>query len=485
MRFTGSGLTARGLMRATNEDGLGLFLDDGAVVVCDGMGGNAAGSYVPQVVVGGFRALVRGWNRTVAEGDDATACVQITAGVDALNGALRASMAALGPVGTGAGGVAGLLWLRGDRVVWAHVGDTRLYHLRAGKLTQVWTEHSLLRAYGQGAPLSPEIQQQLETYARVVTQAFGPSSTLQPDVGVLSVVPGDGLLLVSDGIWRMLDDTQLAALITANPTPDDAVAALFDALHGTAWDDNATAVVLRATAGDAPPSPTPPAPTPQPPQRTRGRWLRPARSRHDEATAIASTSTVPGEVWERLCVQGLLPLDWVDHPGRRFCNVWMPGQALRATPSDALAAALGADGEVVVQVDQWARALRQRLRPWGFAGRDVVVWSTLSASSPTQSPYDTLSSWLSAMVDGADIADIDRTTRNGVHRAGWGPWVNLVLAGAQDWDRGDRPVPRWNRAVPGHPYADLPSPWETLWEIAARGYVVREVAREGIVLGVP
>src|SRR5262245_16067443 len=107
MRFSASGLSACGPTRAVNEDGVGVFVDDGVLVVCDGMGGSSAGTCVAPVLVSGFRAALRG---RAAPGSDA-AVGALRGVVTEVNGHLVASLRALGPWGTGAGGAAGVVWL--------------------------------------------------------------------------------------------------------------------------------------------------------------------------------------------------------------------------------------------------------------------------------------------------------------------------------------------------------------------------------------
>jgi len=478
VRFSVAGLAARGHVRHNNEDGVGCFPDDGLAVVCDGMGGASSGSFVPPVVVAALRDVLRGRGA----GEDAPDVLRVAA-LEA-DARLRASLAALGMRGVGAGGAAGAVWLRGDRLAWAHAGDTRLYLLRGGAVRRVWAEHTLASdpAFADAIPLARRAELEAQ-FRNVITRAFGTSESLNPDAGALTAAAGDVLLLASDGLWRELDDARIASILRDASTPDAAVAALFDALAATPWQDNASAVVACVFDGD----PAPPPPAVHPARAwARGRWFEPARPRLDEAAAVVADSASADEAWERLTVRGLVPARWHGDPSRGYAASADEALPLTARPPAALAMALGAAAPgVLEEVDALAREARRRLRPWGFAGRDRVVFTPLPEAPQRVLDGGELATWAEQHARDDDVA---RASAELYLPPRWERWrrpLARAVAGASAWARGDVPVPAWSRAAAAHPYADLPSPWEPLWEAAARGYFVLEVAREGVVVGVP
>jgi len=464
-----------GPTRGVNEDSVGVFVDDGVVVVCDGMGGSCAGTFVPPVLVSGFRAALRG--PVGAGADDAAAALR--GAVAEVNGRLLASLREVGPMGNGAGAAAGVVWLRGGDAVWAHAGDTRLYLLRGGRLARVWTEHTLAREAALVPTLSAAERDALAAqYPNVITRAFGFGETLDPDVGALPLREGDALLLVTDGVCRELPDAAIEAIMNLPGRPGDAVAALFGALAATPWRDNASAVVVRVLPGAA--APRPPAVNASR-DWARGRWFAPERPRLDEASAVVADSAGEDEAWERLGARGMLPPGWHDDAGRRFTA---SPEGRDGATRGSLAARLGAAPEgALARVEALAKEARRRLRPWGFAGAERVIWTSLPEVPPPENSGE-LAIW------GGTHTREEEASRASLALAVAAPWerwrrpLGRVVSGAALWASG-AVVPGWNRAVTGHPYADLPSPWEPLWEVAARGYLVVEVAREGVVVGAP
>lgn len=228
--------------RANNEDavcaqpGLGLF------VVADGMGGYAGGEVASAIAVHTIHELVR---RTAGEAD-VTWPYRIDAQRSVTENELmvatrlagdRIVRQAVGPLhGMGATVVA--LRISGDGAVIAHVGDSRLYRLRAGRATQLTIDHSLaaeLEASGHKPDAS-------FPWRHVVTRALG-TPHHEPDLQRHDVAPGDVFLLCSDGLSEFVDLAQLAVLL-AQPA-EAACHALIDAAYTAGSRDNISAVVVR------------------------------------------------------------------------------------------------------------------------------------------------------------------------------------------------------------------------------------------------
>jgi serine/threonine protein phosphatase PrpC len=124
------------------------------------------------------------------------------------------------------------LVLRGRWFHVAHVGDSRIYLLRGGRLRRLTVDHVWDR---------PEMQ-------HVLTRALGLDGRLLLDHGEEALEPGDRFALVSDGVWEPLGDRELERLLAAEPDPEKAAMTLVDEALARGGQDNATAVVARIDA---------------------------------------------------------------------------------------------------------------------------------------------------------------------------------------------------------------------------------------------
>ena len=133
-----------------------------------------------------------------------------------------------------------VLRLEAGRAVIGHVGDSRVYRLRAGALEQLTVDHSL---WAQLAAAGAELPEREEfAYKHVVTRALG-TPTAEPDLRVEAALAGDVFLLCSDGLSEVLaDEAIIAALAHSAAT---ACRALVDAAYAAGSKDNISAVVVR------------------------------------------------------------------------------------------------------------------------------------------------------------------------------------------------------------------------------------------------
>ncbi len=142
-----------------------------------------------------------------------------------------------------------VVWLWGARAVWVHVGDSRLYHWREGRLTRITrdqTREEFAMRDGRPIPSHPRYLAQNFIFG---SRGLGndPGLRIDPgiDTGSLSLREGDRLLLTSDGLHGRLDDAQIAHAVASVPEPQACAVALCDRAIAHQSDDNVTAVVIR------------------------------------------------------------------------------------------------------------------------------------------------------------------------------------------------------------------------------------------------
>ncbi|MEX0675441.1 MAG: PP2C family serine/threonine-protein phosphatase [Pirellulales bacterium] len=254
-----------GLRRGNNQDAFTVSLagDDAEwrrrghlFMVADGMGAHAAGELASKMAceaVGHtYRKLV---DRPAAE---------------ALRQAVLAANATIHQRGQanaefqGMGTTSSALVLLPAAAIVAHVGDSRVYRLRRGKLEQLTFDHSLvweMTAAGQ----MPRGEVASFIPKNIITRSLGPHPDVQVDMeGPFPLEAGDTFLVCSDGLSGQIKDEEIGALLVALE-PADAVRVLVDVANLRGGPDNITAIVVRVTrveAGEQPASPPEPAAAP-------------------------------------------------------------------------------------------------------------------------------------------------------------------------------------------------------------------------------
>jgi protein phosphatase len=204
-----AGLSDTGLARSHNEDYIAWDEGRGLAVLADGMGGHKAGDVASRLCVESLTAiLLPALDKAIRprKGVSRHACL-VRRAVNKANGVVYAA-AEDDPACKGMGTTLVLALFHDDKVVVAHVGDSRLYRLRAGELTALTADHSLVREMlEQGVIGQDEARDSL--YGHVITQAVGVRAKITPEVQELDAVPGDIYLLCSDGLTDMVQDAEI------------------------------------------------------------------------------------------------------------------------------------------------------------------------------------------------------------------------------------------------------------------------------------
>jgi protein phosphatase len=130
----------------------------------------------------------------------------------------------------------------GDAAV-AHVGDSRLYVWRGGRLSLVTADHSLVGEQLR-AGMIDEAQARRHPWRHVVTRSLSGQPDLQVDITSYGVESGDRLLLCSDGLSGVVDDETMAAILARDETASARCHALVDAANAAGGPDNITAIVV-------------------------------------------------------------------------------------------------------------------------------------------------------------------------------------------------------------------------------------------------
>src|SRR5271166_5892168 len=249
-----AGLTDVGLVRASNEDSFGYDERLGIFVVCDGMGGHAAGEVASHIAVDTVLSFFRQRQPSVEEHrflDDAPLGARLLAeAVKKANDAIL-DYAEEHKNTTGMGTT--LVAARFSDGVFsiANVGDSRIYLLREGQLLQLTEDHSLVMEQVRRGMLTVE-EAKRSAAQNIITRALGTDETTLPDLGEFPAQAGDIILLATDGVLRHVEDNQIRDILLQIPSLKAACVTLIDAANAGGGDDNSTCVLVRVSNGVPP-----------------------------------------------------------------------------------------------------------------------------------------------------------------------------------------------------------------------------------------
>jgi protein phosphatase len=133
-------------------------------------------------------------------------------------------------------------WLDGDVIHYAHVGDSRLYRLRGESFELLTQDHSLVNKYRQAGVLTDADAERFP-YKNVIVRALGLWPKTRVDAATTTVQAGDRLLLCSDGLTDLIDDSTIHRQLDAADDPAQAAQDLIEAALAAGGIDNITAVV--------------------------------------------------------------------------------------------------------------------------------------------------------------------------------------------------------------------------------------------------
>lgn len=217
-KFRCVGVTDTGRVREHNEDTFGTDADIGLVVLADGMGGYKAGEVASGITVRTVMSLVKDAvdREDLTRRDDATGLTR--PGILLRDAIQRANKiihqtAKTQPncEGMGTTVVAGLFF--DDKLTIAHVGDSRLYRMRDGKLVQMTQDHSLLQELVARGFYTPEEAARASS-KNYVTRALGVEATVEVEITEVPVQKDDVYLLCSDGLSDMVEDDDIQLTIS-------------------------------------------------------------------------------------------------------------------------------------------------------------------------------------------------------------------------------------------------------------------------------
>ncbi|AKV03778.1 serine/threonine phosphatase PrpC [Labilithrix luteola] len=239
---TASGRTDRGLRRKNNEDALLALEDEGLFVIADGMGGYRGGEVASALAI---QTIEQAFKDSDFQGQPHESiprrASELARAIQMANDAILTQAAENRQLeGMGTTVCAARFLPNKQRVYLGHVGDSRSYRLRDGRLRRMTSDHTMrdeLGITGEGAAH--------------LSRAVGIWPTVAIDVVLAKPRPGDVYLLCSDGLTKMVDDAKIEQVLVELPTPKEMAEALVRLANENGGLDNVSVIVVRVEEVDA------------------------------------------------------------------------------------------------------------------------------------------------------------------------------------------------------------------------------------------
>ena len=239
------GLSDTGRKRRQNEDA--YVCEPPLFAIADGMGGAQAGEVASRLAAAVFEE-----GAAAVQGEDGVATVVRAANARIFERAVHDPAVA----GMGTTATVAVIDEAAATVTIAHVGDSRAYLHRQGALEQLTTDHSLVGELVRSGRLT-EDEAAVHPHRSVITRALGTDADVEVDTLTLDVVPGDLVLLCSDGLSAMVRDEEIVRILeSTGAEPRAAAEALVSAANAAGGEDNVTVVLFEVADGDVEAPPT-------------------------------------------------------------------------------------------------------------------------------------------------------------------------------------------------------------------------------------
>jgi protein phosphatase len=230
-----------GLRRRGNEDRFAIDPELGLCLVADGMGGHSAGQVASALAAETVLASLQ-----ERKGSEASASEKLRAALEDANRAIYQA-ARQNSEYAGMGTTVVALLVEGERAALAHVGDSRAYRVRGGRIRQLTDDHSVVAELLRRHEITADDARE-HPHRHMLTRALGVRGHVQPDLAELTLARGDRFLLCSDGLTNHVEDHEIAKLSADLDDLDACCAALIKLANRRGGEDNIT-VALASCEG--------------------------------------------------------------------------------------------------------------------------------------------------------------------------------------------------------------------------------------------
>ena len=233
-------LTDVGQKRTNNQDYANLFVNRAGktmIILADGMGGHRAGNIASEMAVTDLGAAwvdtqidsvnqVREWFAEHLEQENQ-----------------RIHQFGQDEEYKGMGTTLEALAIIDNQAIYAHIGDSRIGLIRGEEYHQLTNDHSLVNELLKAGQLTPE-EAEAHPQKNIITQSIGQKDEIQPDLGIMSLEPGDYIVINSDGLTNMISGSEIYDIVTSDISLDDKAATLVRFANNAGGLDNITVALI-------------------------------------------------------------------------------------------------------------------------------------------------------------------------------------------------------------------------------------------------
>ncbi|HEY6106024.1 MAG TPA: Stp1/IreP family PP2C-type Ser/Thr phosphatase [Anaeromyxobacteraceae bacterium] len=248
MHIAASGLTDTGRKRDHNEDS--FLVDEGLrlFVVADGMGGHAGGGTASRLAVETIRDRLREAKQASPEAFGDSSGPEDGKLLEFLRQAVESACAAIFQAAQGDPTLAGMgttvtaVLVDGETAYVAHVGDSRCYLLRKGRIYQISEDHSLVNEQLKAGAITTD-EARHSRFKNIITRSVGFEQEVMVDMMGLEVEPGDKMVLCCDGLSNLVQDHEILKIVDEIPL-EETPGKLVELANDRGGDDNITVIVV-------------------------------------------------------------------------------------------------------------------------------------------------------------------------------------------------------------------------------------------------
>ena len=238
MALQSTGFSHVGRRRRSNEDSYAIELDLGLFLVADGMGGHQGGSQASALAV-----------QSVAEAIRASASDGVGPGDRLREAGARANLEILEAAAReadlkGMGTTLVAMLFEGKRAALAHIGDSRGYRVRKGRITQLTSDHSVAGELLRSGRIGVR-EARKHPHRHILTRVLGGQLDAELEVADLRPSAGDVFVLCTDGVTNLVRDEEIARRVSDAKDLDKACRVLVELANSRGGHDNSTLVVVR------------------------------------------------------------------------------------------------------------------------------------------------------------------------------------------------------------------------------------------------